>query len=175
MEVETDKLHIAVVGRANVGKSLLINCIFNLEPLQSNSISGNFTENISREVELLPKGSVVIIDFACIDDKTDFVKQIKDKTLKALLLANFAIIVLDARVELYKSETDLITFLRKTETPFLVAVNKIEFGTNPHLLSELDALEVTYFELSCKENAGIENFKKKFIHLLPNEKESRLH
>ena len=174
MKFETDKLHIAVVGRANVGKSLLINCIFNLVPLQSNSISGDFTENFSREVELLPKGSVVIIDFANIDDKTDFDKPIKDKTLKALLLANFAIIVLDARVELNKSETDLITFLRKTEIPFLVAVNKIEFGTNPHLLSELDALEVTYFELSCKENAGIDNFRKKFIHMLPNEKESRL-
>jgi hypothetical protein len=52
-----------------------------------------------------------------------------------------------------------------------VAVNKIEFGTNPHLLSELDALEVTYFELSCIENAGIESFRKSLIHMLPDEKQ----
>jgi GTPase len=168
MEVETDKLHIAVVGRANVGKSLLINCIFNLKPLQSNSISGDFTENISREVELLPKGSVVIIDFACIDNKTDFDKQIKDKTLKAISLADFAIIVLDARIALNKSETDLITFIRSIKIPFLVVVNKIEFGINPHLLTELEALEVTHFEISCKEDAGIESFKKKLVHMLPS-------
>ena len=49
----------------------------------------------------------------------------------------------------------------------LVAINKIEFGTNPHLLTELDALEIVYFEISCKENAGIESLRKNLVHMLP--------
>ena len=82
------------------------------------------------------------------------------------------IFVLDAREELDRSETELISALQKSRVPFLIAVNKIEYGTNFYLLSELDALEVTYFELSCKENAGIENFRKKLIHMLPSEKQA---
>ncbi|MDZ7625481.1 MAG: [FeFe] hydrogenase H-cluster maturation GTPase HydF [Ignavibacteriaceae bacterium] len=168
---ETEKLHIAIIGRKNVGKSLLINRIVSQELFTVNDIPGTTTEPMGKAVELLPYGPVVIVDTAGIDDDEFGMRKIS-KTIKAISYADFAILVLDAREELDKSETDLITFLRKIQVPFLVAVNKIEFGINPHLLIELEALEVTHFEVSCKENAGIENFKKKLIHLLPGEKET---
>jgi small GTP-binding protein len=168
---EADKLHIAILGRKNVGKSLLINRIVSQELFVVNDIPGTNIDPISKAVELLPYGPVVIIDTAGIDDD-EFDKKILNKTIKAISSADFAILVLDAREQLDKNETDLITYLQKLKTPFLVAVNKIEFGINANLLTELEALEVTYFEISCKENAGIENFKKKLIHLLPGEKNS---
>lgn len=170
MEIESDKLHIAVFGRANVGKSLLINCIFNQGKFKIDHTPGTITESNGKPVALLPNDSAAIIDIIVIDDKADFNRETRAKAEVAISKAVFSIIVLDAREELYKSETELINFFQKTHTPFLVAVNKIEFGVNLHLLTELDALEVTYFELSCKENAGIENFRKKLIHMLPNEK-----
>jgi small GTP-binding protein len=160
-------LHIAVAGRGNVGKSSLINRIANQELTAVSRNPGTTTDSLNKAVELLPYGPVVIIDTAGLDDQVNFGNNELNSTINSLSHSDFVIIVLDARVELIKSEIDLITFLRKIGTPFLVAVNKIEYGTNPHLLSELDALEVTYFELSCKENAGIENFRKKLIHLLP--------
>jgi len=165
---ETEKLHIAIIGRKNVGKSLLINRIVSQELFTVNDIPGTTTEPMGKAVELLPYGPVVIVDTAGVDDDEFGVRKIS-KTIKALSYADFAVLVLDAREELDKSETELVTYLRKIDVPFLVAVNKIEFGINPHLLIELEALEVTHFEVSCKENAGIENFKKKLIHLLPNE------
>ena len=166
---EAEKLHIAIIGRKNVGKSLLINRIVSQELFTVNDIPGTTTEPMGKAVELLPYGPVVIVDTAGIDDD-EFSLRIISKTIKAISYADFAVLVLDAREELDKSETELITYLRKINVPFLVAVNKIEFGINPHLLIELEALEVTHFEVSCKENAGIENFKKKLIHLLPSEK-----
>jgi len=171
---KVEKLHIAIVGRRNVGKSLLLNRVVSQEHFIVNDIPGTTTDPISEVVELLPYGPVVIIDTAGIDDENDFGKKTINKTIKAISSADFAIVVLDAREELDKSETELIMYLRKLQVPFLVAVNKIEFGTNPHLLTELEALEVTYFEISCKENAGVDNFKKKLIHLLPGEKEKSL-
>ena len=48
------------------------------------------------------------------------------------------------------------------------AVNKIEFGVSPNLLIELEALEITHFEISCKESAGIESLRKKLIQMLQN-------
>ena len=170
---EADKLHIAILGRKNVGKSLLINRIVSQELFVVNEIPGTITDPVSKAVELLPYGPVVIIDTAGIDDN-EFDKKRLNRTIKAISSADFAILVLDARDQLDKNETDLITNLQKLKTPFLVAVNKIEFGINANLLTELEALEVTHFELSCKENAGIENFKKKLVHLLPGEKKTPL-
>jgi len=168
---EAEKLHIAIIGRKNVGKSLLINRIVSQELFIVNDIPGTTAEPISKAVELLPYGPVVIVDTAGIDDDEFSMRKIS-KTIKAISYADFAILVLDAREELDKSETELITFFRKIQVPFLVAVNKIEFGINPHLLIELEALEVTHFEISCKEKAGVENFKKKLIHVLPGERDT---
>jgi [FeFe] hydrogenase H-cluster maturation GTPase HydF len=170
---EAEKLHIAIIGRKNVGKSLLINRIVSQELFMVNDTPGTTTKPVSKAAELLPYGPVVIIDTAGIADDELGRKKI-NKTIKAISYADFAVLVLDAREELDNSETELITHLQKIKTPFLVAVNKIEFGINAHLLTELEALEVTHFELSCKENAGIENFKKKLVHLLPGEKKTPL-
>jgi small GTP-binding protein len=166
-------LHIVIAGRRNVGKSSLINLIANQDLTAVNGKPGTTTNPLSQAVELSPYGPVVIIDTAGIDGHDNFRDDETNSTKKAFSLADFTIILLDARVALNKSETDLITFLRKKQIPFLIAVNKIEYGLNPYLLIEIEALELTHFEISCKENAGIENFKKKLIHMLPNKKETR--
>jgi [FeFe] hydrogenase H-cluster maturation GTPase HydF len=166
-----ERTHIAIVGKRNVGKSSLINCLTNQELSIVSESPGTTTDPVSKAVEMFPFGPVVMVDTAGIDDEGELGKKRISKTIKSISKADFSIIVLDAREELDKSETELITFLQKIEVPFLAAVNKIEFGINPNLLIELEALEVTHFEVSCKENAGVDVFKKKLIHLLPHDTE----
>jgi len=158
-------LQIAVVGRANVGKSLLIDCIFNQRKINPKELIEKGKESRAKTERILPNGKIALFKTVIIDEKPD-----TDLDKSALSESDFYILVLEAREELFNIETELISYFQKNQIPFLVAVNKIEFGTNPHLLAELDALEVIYFELSCKENAGIENFRKTLIHLLPGEK-----
>jgi len=57
--------------------------------------------------------------------------------------------------------------LKKLLIPYLVAVNKIEYGVNPILLSELKSLNAMHFEISCKENVGIDGLKLKMIRMMP--------
>jgi [FeFe] hydrogenase H-cluster maturation GTPase HydF len=163
-----ERIHIAIVGKRNVGKSSLINCLTNQELSIVSETPGTTTDPVSKAVELLPYGPVVIIDTAGIDDEGELGEKRISSTIKSISKADFAIIVLDARNELDKSETELITYLQKIEVPFFAVINKIEFGINSDLLTELEALEITYFEISCKENAGIDIFKKKLIHILPD-------
>lgn len=164
---KSERIHIAIVGKRNVGKSSLINSLISQELSIVSETPGTTTDPVSKAVELLPYGPVVIVDTAGIDDVGELGMKRISRTVKAISTADFAILVLDARNELDADETSLITYLRKIELPFLVAVNKIEFGINPNLLDELDALELTYFEVSCKEKAGIDTLKRKLIHLLP--------
>jgi small GTP-binding protein len=160
---EAKKLHIAIIGRKNVGKSLLINSIASME--HSHNITSDF---ISRKVQLVSGSPEIVTDFAIIDDETDFDQNKKNPMIEVISTAALALIVLDARTELSQSEVRVITFLQKIKRPFLVAVNKIEFGVSPNLLIELEALEITHFEISCKESAGIESLRKKLIQMLQN-------
>ena len=160
---EAKKLHIAIIGRNNVGKSLLINSIANIEPSHRTS-----SDLISRTAQIVSESPEIVTDFAIIDDETDFDKNKKNTMIEVISTAALALVVLDARTELSQSEVRVITFLQKIKRPFLVAVNKIEFGVNPNLLIELEALEITHFEISCKESAGIERLRKKLIQMLQN-------
>ena len=160
---EAKKLQIAVIGRKNGGKSLLINSIAIVEPSHRTT-----SDLINRKVQLVSRSPEIVIDFAIIDDETDFDKNKESTLIEVISTAALALLVLDARTELSQSEVRVITFLQKIKLPFLVAVNKIEFGVNPNLLIELEALEITHFEISCKESAGIESLRKKLIQMLQN-------
>lgn len=157
------KLRIAIIGRKNVGKSMLINSIANIEPSHRTT-----SELISRKVQPVSGSPEIVTDFAIIDEETDFDKNKENNIIEVISTAALALLVLDARTELSQSEVRAITFLKKIKLPFLVAVNKIEFGVSPNLLIELEALEITHFEISCKESAGIESLKKKLIQMLQN-------
>lgn len=171
---KAERLHIAIVGRRNVGKSSLINEVTN-QPLSIISdVAGTTTDPVHKAVELLPYGPVVIIDTAGIDDVGELGKKRINRTIKAISTADFAVLVLDARKRLSEEEKDLIDYLRKLDLNFIAAVNKIEFGINPDLLNELKTYSITHFELSCKEKAGIELFKNSLLHSLPQNAEPPL-
>jgi len=171
---KAERIHIAIVGRRNVGKSSLINCLTNQELSIVSDVPGTTTDPVSKAVELLPYGPVVIVDTGGIDDEGELGQKRISRTIRALSNADFAILVLDARDELDNSEIELITHIRKIGIPYIAAVNKIEFGTNHNLLTELKALGVIHFEISCKEKAGVDTLKRKLIHLLPDDSEPQL-
>ena len=171
---KAERVHIAIVGKRNVGKSSLINGLTNQELSIVSDIAGTTTDPVSKAVELLPYGPVVIVDTAGIDDEGELGRKRISKTIKSLSSADFAIIVIDASEQLDDCEADLITHIQRIGIPLIAVVNKIELGTNPLLLDELRALEVNHFEVSCKENVGIDSLKRNLIQLLPTDVEFSL-
>ena len=160
------------MGRRNVGKSTLINCLTNEEVSSANETSQTITDLLSRRNKLLPRKIFVTVDIPTIDFKDEPGNRKKDRTNNVLFKSDLIILVLDARIELDVKETELITYLQKKKLPFVAVVNKIEMGTNAALLTELEALEINYFEVSCTECAGIEALKRELFHHLKNLKNS---
>ena len=174
MIVDSSRPHIAVVGRRNVGKSLLVNSLLEQNVSLVSDIAGTTTDAVKTRYELLPYGPVVIVDTAGIDDEGELGRQRITETIKILSSSNFALVVLDARETLQSKELELFAYLDKLQINYIVAVNKIEFGVNPVLLEELKELRMTHFEVSCKEKAGIEELKRRMIRLLPEDDEPPL-
>ncbi|MBK7499859.1 MAG: [FeFe] hydrogenase H-cluster maturation GTPase HydF [Ignavibacteriales bacterium] len=174
MIVDSSRPHIAVVGRRNVGKSLLVNSLLEQNVSLVSDIAGTTTDAVKTRYELLPYGPVVIVDTAGIDDEGELGRQRITETIKILSSSDFALVVLDARETLQSKELELFAYLDKLQINYIVAVNKIEFGVNPVLLEELKELRMTHFEVSCKEKAGIEELKRRMIRLLPEDDEPPL-
>jgi [FeFe] hydrogenase H-cluster maturation GTPase HydF len=174
MAVDSSRPHIAVVGRRNVGKSLLVNSLLEQNVTTVSEIAGTTTDAIKTKYELLPYGPVVIVDTAGIDDEGELGRQRITETIKILSSSDFALVILDARETLQSKELELFAYLDKLQINYIVAVNKIEFGVNPVLLEELKELRMTHFEVSCKEKAGIEELKRRMIRLLPEDDEPLL-
>jgi [FeFe] hydrogenase H-cluster maturation GTPase HydF len=174
MIVDSSRPHIAIVGRRNVGKSLLVNSLLEQNVSAVSDIAGTTTDAVKTKYELLPYGPVVIVDTAGIDDEGELGRQRITETIKILSSSDFALVVLDAREILQSKELELFAYLDKLQVNYIVVVNKIEFGVNPVLLEELKELRMTHFEVSCKEKAGIEELKRKVIRLLPQDDEPPL-
>ena len=174
MAVDSSRPHIAVVGRRNVGKSLLVNSLLEQTVSRVSEIAGTTTDAIKTKYELLPYGPVVIVDTSGIDDEGELGRQRITETIKILSSSDFALVVLDAREILQSKELELFAYLDKLQINYIIVVNKIEFGVNPVLLEELKELRMTHFEVSCKEKAGIEDLKRRMIRHLPQDDEPPL-
>jgi len=171
---DSNRPHISVVGRRNVGKSSLVNALLGQDLSIVSDVAGTTTDPVKKALELLPYGPVVLVDTAGIDDEGELGRQRISKTIKILSSSDFALVVVDARETLQSKELELFAYLDKLQINYVVAVNKIEFGVNPDLLDELKELRITHFEVSCKEKAGIDELKRKMIRLLPSDKEPPL-
>lgn len=174
MIFDSRRTHIAIVGRRNVGKSLLINSLLQQNVSKVSDVAGTTLDAVKTRFELLPYGPVVIVDTAGIDDEGELGRQRITETIKILSASDFALVVLDARETLHSKELELFTYLDRIQINYIVVVNKIEFGVNPVLLEELKELRITHFEVSCKEKAGLDELKRRIIRMLPQDNEPPL-
>ena len=63
-----NRLHIALFGRRNAGKSSLINALTNQSLAIVSAVAGTTTDPVYKSMEILPIGPVVVIDTAGLDD-----------------------------------------------------------------------------------------------------------
>lgn len=97
-----DRIHIGIFGRRNAGKSSVINAITGQSLAIVSDIKGTTTDPVSKAMELLPLGPVVIIDTPGLDDIGDLGAQRIQKAYQVLNKTDIAILVVDASVGLQK-------------------------------------------------------------------------
>jgi len=167
---QSERTHIAFIGRRNVGKSSLVNRFIGQDLSIVSEIPGTTTDPVKKSMELLPFGPVVLIDTAGIDDIGELGKKRINKTYNVISEADFAVIVVDSQSPLTIDEINLIRHLKELELPFNVVINKSELGINYSLIEELNKENISYQSVSCLKNSGIYELKENIQKLLPGEK-----
>jgi len=171
---QSERLHIAFIGKRNVGKSSLMNKFIGQDLAIVSEIPGTTTDPVKKAIELLPFGPVVLIDTAGIDDIGELGEKRISKTIQIITEADFALIVLDSQVKLSEEERSLITHLKTLELPFLCVINKSDLGINYELIEELDSLGLKHHSVSCITNESIYDLKEKVIKMLPESEDPPL-
>jgi len=160
------RLHIAIFGRRNVGKSSILNAITRQEVSIVSEIAGTTADPVEKPMELLPIGPVLFIDTAGLDDIGSLGEKRVAKTYKVFERADIILLVSEANVW-GEYEEEILEEARKRNTPILVILNKTDLFKSEQGFGK----EVPFIE-TCALNQGWETtvrVKNELIKLLPDE------
>ncbi len=158
-------VRVAIIGRANVGKSSFLNAITGINRAIVTDIEGTTRDTI--EVDLnLPGITLTLIDTAGIRDTLDEVEKIGvEKSKHAANEADILFVIIDASNDLTEEEIEI---LEKTKTKDrLVLINKIDLNED-YNIEEIENYvnKEDIVLMSAKQKIGFDIIEKKVLRKL---------
>lgn len=163
-----ERVQIGFFGCRNAGKSSLVNAVTNQEMAVVSPVKGTTTDPVTKAMELLPLGPVLIIDTPGIDDEGGLGEQRVKRTNQILNRIDCAVLVVDSVAGKTKADEELLNLFQEKQIPFLVAYNKSDLQLP--ILSGKNEVAV-----SALLKTGIEELKERIAALgKENQKERML-
>ena len=158
-----DRIHIALFGKRNAGKSSVINAMTNQELAIVSDVKGTTTDPVYKAMELLPLGPVVMIDTPGLDDEGELGEKRVKKAKEVLAKADIALVIMDATAGMTEFEEDMIRLIEDRKIPYLKVYNKMDLA-NAQEWKEDKACFV-----SAKDKKGIWELKEEIGKLVPTD------
>lgn len=155
----SDRIHIGIFGRTNVGKSSIINAVTNQSLSIVSSIKGTTTDPVFKAMEILPLGPIVIIDTPGIDDFSELGEIRIKKAIQVLNKTDIAILVVDCVTGITEIENNLIQKFKARKIPYIILMNKVDLYNKEK--------SKDYIYTSTKTGEGIDKLKDTISKKLP--------
>lgn len=162
----SERVHIGFFGRRNAGKSSVVNAVTGQELSVVSDIKGTTTDPVTKAMEILPLGPVVIIDTPGFDDEGKLGELRVRKTKQILNRTDIAVLIVDATAGLTETEEQLIGIFAEKEIPYIVAYNKSD-------LSEKTDCRENEIAVCALDGTNIYELKEKIAALAKSDKEPR--
>ena len=127
---KANRIHIGFFGRCNAGKSTLINMLTGQPVSLVSDVAGTTTDPVSKAMEILPLGPVVITDTAGIDDTTELGALRMEKTEEVVKKINLAVYVLRTDEEPTSDDMHWLGLLKQNNVPVALFINEINAVPN---------------------------------------------
>lgn len=122
---KANRVHIGFFGRCNAGKSTLINMLTDQPVSLVSEVAGTTTDPVSKAMEILPLGPVVITDTAGIDDTSELGALRIEKSEEIIKKINLAVYVLRNDKAPTADDMMWLNKLKQNNVPIALFINEI--------------------------------------------------
>ena len=164
---KANRVHIGFFGRCNAGKSTLINMLTDQPVSLVSDVAGTTTDPVSKSMEILPLGPVVITDTAGIDDTTELGVLRMEKTEEVVKKINLAVYVLRTDEEPTSDDMHWLGLLKQNNVPIALFINEIndinEINVENKEKVELNTANTDKVELNIADKEKLESNTSAYI------------
>ena len=162
------RVHIAIFGKRNAGKSSLINALTGQELAIVSDVKGTTTDPVYKAMELLPLGPVMMVDTPGLDDEGELGKLRVERAVEVLRKTDIAILVTEApEGQSSAAEEEIENLIRGRKIPLAEVVNKVDLISDETVLNSIK--ESGRLAVSTKTGRGIRELKEYLAALMPEE------
>lgn len=159
-----NRVHIGFFGCRNAGKSSLVNAVTGQELAVVSDVKGTTTDPVSKAMELLPLGPVVIIDTPGYDDEGALGEKRVRKTKQTLNKTDIAVLVVDGTRGMNKYDFELLSIIKEKNIPYIIVYNKSDAGEAVSVIDGENCIAV-----SAEKNENIYELKERIGKLMPSD------
>ncbi|GAB6270959.1 MAG: [FeFe] hydrogenase H-cluster maturation GTPase HydF [Smithella sp.] len=168
---KANRLHIALLGRTNVGKSSLLNVMLGQDIAITSPVAGTTTDVVEKAMELLPLGPVLFLDTAGLDDVSELSGVRLEKTANVFDRADVVILVTEADTWTDYEES-VLAESHNRKIPVLTIINKIDLQRpSPDHLKFLGQKTKRILTVSCNDPTQRQNYleelKRQLLEVAP--------
>lgn len=161
----SERVHIGFFGRRNAGKSSLVNKVTGQELAVVSDTPGTTTDPVTKAMELLPLGPVVIIDTPGFDDEGELGLLRVRKTAQVLNRTDIAVLVTDITKPLGECERELISLFEQKKIPYITVGNKCDLAKK--------APDGERFLVSARDDINIYELRERIASLVSTQDQTR--
>ena len=164
-----NRLHIALFGRRNSGKSSLINALTGQDTALVSDIPGTTTDPVSKAIELHGIGPCVLIDTPGFDDEGTLGEMRIERTLKVIERTDIALFLCEEKD--LQAEREWMQQLKAKNIPVILVLNKADIRENvssivAHIENELQQKPLV---VSAQKAKGLEDIRLAILEKLPQD------
>lgn len=120
----SERIHIGIFGRRNAGKSSLINAITGQQLAVVSDTAGTTTDPVSKAMELLPLGPVLVTDTAGMDDEGGLGSLRVEKSRRVMANTDIALLVVDSTAGMTEFDAGILAMIKDRGIPYIKVMNK---------------------------------------------------
>lgn len=159
----SERVHIAIFGRTNDGKSTLMNRLVGHDVAIVSDKPGTTTDPVQKALEVNGLGAAVLVDTPGLDDTTELGGERMARTAKVLDKTDIAIVLFSSAEG--ASQIRIIEECRIREIPTIVVLNKVDATTDLEAtVNALSALtKQRVIAISALTGDGIETLRQAIV------------